>query len=146
MQWTDKSLEKFKTRVREITRRNRGWRVQDVITDLRLYVTGWMNYFGISHTYKVVLELDNWLRRRVRLYHWKQWKQPRTRRRNLLRLGANPSTVHMATRSRKGYWRMSANSIVHNALNNKRLKDMGVPELRDIWIKWHYGERSSRAP
>ena len=146
VQWTDKSLKRFKTRVREITRRNRGWRVQDVITELRLYVTGWMNYFGISHTYKVVLELDNWLRRRVRLYHWKQWKQPRTRRRNLLRLGANPSTVHMATRSRKGYWRMSANSILHNALNNQRLKDMGVPELRDIWIKWHYGERSSRSP
>jgi hypothetical protein len=78
--------------VREITRRNRGQRVQDVITELRLYVTGWMNYFGISHTYKVVLELDNWLRRRVRLYHWKQWKQPCMRRRNLLRLGANPSS------------------------------------------------------
>jgi len=44
----------------------------------------------------------------------------------------------MATRSRKGYWRMSANSIVHNALNKKRLNDIGVPELRDIWIKWHY--------
>ena len=94
----------------------------------------------------MVLELDNWLRRRVRLYHWKQWKQPRTRRRNLLRLGANPGTVHMATRSRKAYWRMSANSIVQIALNNKRLRDMGVPQLRDIWIKWHYGERSSRAP
>ena len=53
-------------KVKEITRRNRGHRVQDVIDELRRYVTGWMNYFGISHTYKVVLELDDWLRRRVR--------------------------------------------------------------------------------
>ena len=53
--------------------------------------------------------LSQWVRRRVRLYYWKQWKQPRTRRRNLLALGADPATVHMATRSRKGYWRMSQN-------------------------------------
>jgi hypothetical protein len=89
---------------------------------------------------------QHWERLRSQLRAEEQWKQPRTRRRNLLRLGANPGTVHMATRSRKSYWRMSANSILHNALNNKRLKDMGVPELRDIWIKWHYGERSSRSP
>ena len=110
------------------------------------YVTGWMNYFGISHTYKMVRERDEWLRRRVRLYHWKQWKQPRTRRRNLIKLGADPDTVHMATRSRKGYWRMSANSIVHRALNNQWLKEQGVPEMRDIWIKLHYGDGSTAVP
>ena len=59
--------------MREITRRNRGHRVQDVIDELRLYVTGWLNYFGISHSYKAVLELGDWVRRRVRLYYWKQW-------------------------------------------------------------------------
>jgi hypothetical protein len=89
-----------------------------------------MNYFGISKTYREVLELDDWIRRRVRLYYWKQWKRPRARRRNLLKLGADPKEVHMATRSRKGYWRMSANSIVQRALNNRWLKEQGVPELR----------------
>jgi len=87
----------------------------------------------------VVLELDDWIRRRVRLYYWKQWKQPRTRRRNLIKLGISPSEVHMASRSRKGYWRMSANRLVQQALNNQWLKAHGVPELRDIWIKLHYG-------
>jgi hypothetical protein len=77
-----------------------------------------------------VLELDDWIRRRVRLYYWKQWKRPRARRRNLIKLGADPKEVHMATRSRKGYWRMSANSIVQRALNNRELKERGVPELR----------------
>jgi len=98
--------------VREITRRNLGHRVQDVTDELRLYVNGWLNYVGISHTYTGVTELAEWVRRRVRLYYWKQWKQPRTRRRHLLALGIPRDEVHMATRSRKGYWRMSANSIL----------------------------------
>ena len=58
-----------------------------------------------------------------------QWKQPRTRRRNLLALGADPATVHMATRSRKGYWRMSQNEIVRFALNNRWLEEQGVPDM-----------------
>jgi hypothetical protein len=105
--WTDKAHARFKQQVREITSRNRGHRVQDVIDELRRYVTGWLNYFGISHTYNQVVELAEWVRRRVRLYYWKQWKRPRTRRRHLLALGTDPTQVHMATRSRKGYRRMS---------------------------------------
>jgi hypothetical protein len=58
--------------------------------------------FKLSSTYTEVLALSQWVRRRVRLDYWKQWKQPRTRRRNLLALGADPATVHMATRRRKG--------------------------------------------
>ncbi len=108
--WTAKVHARFKQRVREITRRNRGHNVQYVMDELRRYVTGWINYFGISHTYSQVVELAEWVRRRVRLYYWKQWKQPRTRRRHLLVLGIPREEVHMATRSRKGYWRMSANS------------------------------------
>jgi len=139
VKWTDKALQRFKQRIKEITRRNRGHAVQAVIDELRRYAVGWMNYFGISKTYREVLELDDWIRRRVRLYYWKQWKRPRARRRNLIKLGADPKEVHMATRSRKGYWRMSANSIVQRALNNRELKERGVPELRSIWIKLHHG-------
>ena len=72
----------------------------------------------------------------------KQWKRPGPRRRNLLKLGANPKKVHMATRSRKGYWRMSRNKIVHQCLNNRWLKEQGVPEVREVWIKLHYGDKS----
>ena len=73
--WTPKVLARFKQRVRDITRRNRGHRVQDVIDELRLYVVGWLNYFGISHTFKQVVALAEWVRRRVRLYYWKQWSR-----------------------------------------------------------------------
>ena len=80
----------------QITSRNRGHRVQDVIDELNRYVTGWLNYFSLSHTYTELLELDEWVRRRVRLYCWKQWKQPRTRRRHLLALGIRePAGSHL---------------------------------------------------
>ncbi len=137
--WTDRALARFKQRVREITSRNRGHRVKDVIAELRRYIIGWLHYFGISHTYKVLLELDEWVRRRVRLYYWKQWKQPRTRRRHLIALGTPPKEVHMATRSRKGYWRMSRNRLVQQALHNRWLHQQGVPDMRRIWIVLHYG-------
>ncbi len=140
--WTTKAYARFKRRVKEITRRNRGHRVQDVIDELRVYVTGWLHYFGISHTYSALLELEEWVRRRVRLYYWKQWKRPRTRRRHLIVLGIPPKEVHMATRSRKGYWRMSANSIVQRALNNRWLHEQGVPDMRTLWIVLHYGPQA----
>ncbi|MCF3650678.1 hypothetical protein LZG03_13060 [Opitutaceae bacterium LMO-CP1] len=113
-----------------------------VITELRRYVIGWLGYFGISHTYGEVLALEDWMRRRVRMYYWKQWKQPRTRRRNLIKLGANPAKVKLATRSRKGYWRMSSNSIVQAALTNAYLHGQGVPDMRSKWIAMHYGNNS----
>jgi RNA-directed DNA polymerase len=144
-EWTAQALERFKRRVKEITSRSRGQRVQEVITELRRYVLGWMNYFGISHTCKVVLELDKWVRRRVRLYSWKAWKSPRTRRRHLLALGISPEEVRMASRSRKGYWRLSGNGLVQRALSKRWLEEQGVPDLRSIWIGLHYGE-GSEAP
>jgi len=140
--WRDKAHHRFKERLREITSRNRGHNVQTVINELNLYIRGWLNYYKLSSTYKEVLALSVWVRRRVRLYYWKQWKQPRTRRRHLLALGADPSKVHMATRSRKGYWRMSQNEIVRNALNNRWLEQQGVPDMRAIWIALYYPERA----
>ena len=122
----------------QITSRNRGHKARDVIDELNLYVRGWLNYYKLSSTFSEVKDLSQWVRRRVRLYYWKQWKQPRTRRRNLLALGANPKRVHMATRSRKGYWRMSQTEIVRFALNNRWLEKQGVPDMEAIWIVLHY--------
>ena len=138
--WTEKARIRFKEQVRQITSRNRGHKVKDVIDELRLYVRGWLNYYKLSNTFSEVKDLSQWIRRRVRLYYWKQWKQPRTRRRNLLALGANPKRVHMATRSRKGYWRTSQIEIVRNVLNNRWLEEQGVPDMKAIWTVLHYGQ------
>ena len=71
----------------------------DVIDELNLYVRGWLNYYKYSSTHKEVLALSVWIRRRVKLYYW---KQPRTRRRNLLALGTDPGTVHTRRAAGKG--------------------------------------------
>jgi len=140
--WTAKVQERFKRRVREITSRSRGVRVQDVIVELRRYVIGWLGYFGISHTYRVLLELEEWVRRRVRLYYWKQWKRPGTRRRHLMALGVAVDKTQMATGSRKGYWRISFSRVVHYGLTNAWLKEQGVPDMRAKWIAIHYPDSS----
>jgi RNA-directed DNA polymerase len=142
--WSDKALGRFKERIREITSRRRGINMPSRLAELRRYAVGWLNYFGISHTYRQVLELDQWIRRRVRLCYWKQWKRPGTRRRHLIALGIDPGEVKMASRCRRGYWWMSGNGIVQRALDNTWLAEQGVPNLRQQWIALHYGKQNPR--
>jgi len=138
LRWTDAAVQRFKQRVREITNRSNGKSMRQRIPVLRRYVVGWLNYYGYSRSYTQLLELDQWLRRRVRLCYWKQWKRPRTRRRHLLALGIPRDEVKLATRSRKGYWRMAGNSIVQRALTKQWLWDQGVPHMRQQWVDLHY--------
>lgn len=96
----------------------------------------------IGLPYKEVREWDGWIRRRIRLCYWKDWKVPRKRRRMLIRLGIRTDEVKKASRARKGYWRMSRNSLVSIALNNTYLKQQGVPSMRDLWVRFKYGDKA----
>jgi hypothetical protein len=140
--WSEKALRRFKERIQEITSRSRGISMFRRLDELRRYAVGWLNYFGISHTYRELLEVDQWMRRRVRLCYWKQWKRPRTRRRHLIALGIPPDEVGKATRCRRGPWWMSGSGIVQRALNKAWLWKQGVPNLRQQWIDLHYGGRN----
>jgi hypothetical protein len=102
------------------------------------------NYFGISQAYREIPAMDQWLRRRVRMYYWKQWKRARARRRNLIRLGIHPAEVYKATRSHRGYWWMAGTSIVQRALDNRWLTERGVPSIRQQWIEMHYGQQNEQ--
>jgi hypothetical protein len=82
--------------------------------------------------------LDSGLRRRMRLYHWKQWGRPRTRRRKLLKPGIAREEVHRASRARKGHWRMSQNELVRWAMNNQWLEEQGLPNLAKQWCSIRY--------
>ncbi|MGH8066928.1 MAG: group II intron maturase-specific domain-containing protein [Candidatus Entotheonellia bacterium] len=139
LRWTDAAVNRCKERIREITARSNGRSMESRIEALQRYVTGWLNYFGHSHSYVALVEVDHWLRRRVRLCYWKQWKRPRTRRRHLRALGRSRDEVPLATRSRKGCWRMAGNSIVQRALTNQWLGAQGVPNMRQQWVVLHYG-------
>jgi RNA-directed DNA polymerase len=138
VRWTDRSRNKLKERVRAITKRTRGVSPQQVMADLQRYLRGAVNYYACGIPYRDIVELDGWLRRRMRLYYWKQWGRPRTRRRKLLALGIDRDEVHMASRSRKGHWRMSRNSLVHRAMTDAWLHTQGLPDLVKQWVAIRY--------
>lgn len=139
---TAKSARRFKYRIQEITSRSRGISMSRRLDELKRYGVGWFHYFKHGLTMQEVKGLDQWIRRRVRLCYWKDWKIPRKRRRMLINLGVSPERVKLATRSRKGYWRMSNNSLVQLALNNAYLTRKGVPSLRDLWVSFKYGGKA----
>ncbi|MEM7385603.1 MAG: group II intron maturase-specific domain-containing protein, partial [Verrucomicrobiota bacterium] len=122
IKWAAKSASRFKTRMSEITKRTRGVSTGKVTIDLREFVRSSVNYYEPGITYAEARELDGWLRRRMRLYYWKQWGRPRTRRRQLIKLGIDCGSVHLASPSRKGPWRMSQNSKVRAAMTNEWLE------------------------
>ena len=145
IRWTEKSMKRFKAEVRKITRRTRGVSPSTVYNDLRNYMRGALNYYLIGVTFREVRELDQWVRRRMRLYHWKQWGRPRTRRRNLLRLGVNRDKVKMASRSRKGPWRIVNVEVVRFALTNAWLESQGLHSLEKQWVNARYPEGKETA-
>jgi len=136
---TDKAARRFKLRIQEITARSRGISMRQRLLELRRYCVGWFHYFKPGLLYKEVVQWDQWIRRRVRLCYWKDWKRPRTRRRMLIKLGVPKDQVKLASRSRKGYWRMSRNSLVNLALNNRYLETQGVRSLSKLWVTFKYG-------
>lgn len=143
IRWSEAAVAEFREKVRRLTGRTWGVSMERRLGSLGRYVQGWFGYYRISRTWGEVLELDKWVRRRVRQCYWKQWKRSRQRRRMLLRLGADPREVHLASRSRKGCWRMSTNSIVQAALTNEWLDKQGVPNLQELWIAYHYPSQTT---
>ena len=89
----DIKLQAFKRQVRQITCRSWGISMEERLERLRLYVNGWLGYFAIGVSYKDIRSMDQWLRRRLRLCYWKQWRLTRTRYRELRALGINPKTI-----------------------------------------------------
>lgn len=138
IRWTDKSLTKFKKRIKELT--DRSWRVsmEYRMAKLAEYMRGWMNYFGIAEFYKPIPGLDHWIRRRLRMCYWKQWRNPRTRIRNLLKLGVSKRQAIMTGLSRKGYWHLSRSLATQSGMTNKWLEGTGLLSLKKLWSEIHY--------
>ena len=139
---SDKSAQRFKAKIRMILSRSRGVSMRQRLDELQSYSVGWFHYFKYGLLYKEVRDWDSWIRRRVRLCYWKQWKVPKKRRKILHALGIDDERIKLATASRKGYWRMSANSIVQVALTNKWLQEQGVPSLAVLWATYKYGDQA----
>ena len=124
-----KALLKAKNRLRAITKRNRGVNVRKVMQEIKVYMTGWLNYYGIASLKTKMREWDEWLRHRIRAYIWKQWKKPKTKRKNLMKLGVPEYYAHMAANSHRGYWFTVNTGAVTRGITNERLTRAGFFEL-----------------
>jgi RNA-directed DNA polymerase len=124
-----KSKAKFKKRIRQLTKRNRGSSLQRMISDLRSYLLGWRGYYGFSQTPSVLRQFDSWIHRRVRCYAWKQWKTGRRRYAELRRLGTREDLAARAASSRRGPWSSSRNPVLQMACSRALLVDLGLPLL-----------------
>ena len=140
IQWHPKTLLKFKQQIRKLTNRNWGVSMKYQLFKISQYVRGWINYFGIANCYQLCVDLDHWIRRRVRMAYWRQWRKPRTKVRNLLKLGVPIQSAVACGITSKGPWRSAKTPGIQQALSNAYLKSQGLYALRDGWIKLHYPE------
>src|SRR6478672_11129650 len=125
-----KALDKFKTQVRDKTRRTRGISLQQLIEDLTPYLIGWRGYFGFCQTPRVLTNLEAWIRRRLRSYLWRQWQNGHNRFNELRRRGVPKFNAAVAAGSPTGFWRMSGHPAVQQALPNHNFDSLGLPRLQ----------------
>ena len=135
LRWTDAALADFTHRVRTLTGRSWGVSMDYRMLKLGQYVRGWMGYFGVSQYYRPIPELDDWLRRRIRMCYWKQWRLCRTKIRHLRELGVNLKMAIQHAVSSKSYWHMARTPAMQMAMSNAWLKAHGLVSVRDLWLK-----------
>lgn len=135
----ENALKLFKAKVRELTNRNRGTSMKAQIHKLQQFLRGWGYYFLIANAYQLTVELDHWIRRRLRMCYWRQWRKPRTKVRNLIKLGVSERLAISCGITSKGPCRSSKTKGINIAISNEFLAQQGLVSLRDIWINIHYG-------
>lgn len=128
-----KSIAKMKERIRTLTSRSNGWGYARRKVALRQYITGWVNYFKLADMKSLLIRVDEWYRRRLRMIIWKQWKRIRTRGRNLMKLGINKYKAWEYANTRKGYWHTANSPILSRTVTNYRLKQTGYIFFSDYY-------------
>ena len=126
-----KTVQRFREKVRVLTNRTSGKSMGQVMTQLKLYLSGWIQYFGIAQSKQDFRLLDSWIKRRLRGMIWKQWGTRSKRYRELKRLGVRSYTAWVTIKSGHGPWRLSRSPAVQQVLNAAFFKTLGLPSLVD---------------
>jgi RNA-directed DNA polymerase len=137
LRWSDESFDDFLHRIRQLTGRSWGVSMNYRLHKLAQYLRGWMGYFGISDYYRPVPELDGWLRQRIRICYWKQWRRARTKVRHLLALGTSKRQAILTAMSRKAYWHLARTLATQTGMTNRWLEHQGLLSIRDLWMNAH---------
>lgn len=125
------SLQKAEAKIRAITSRRKSKKMEERIKELNQYLIGWCGYFSLADTPSVFQDLDSWIRRRLRMCLWKQWKNPKTKVKRLISLGMPKDKAFEWGNTRKGYWRIARSPILSRALNNLYWESNGLKSLTE---------------
>jgi RNA-directed DNA polymerase len=123
------ALDRFKQRIREITRRAKGVSMKTTIEELAPFMRGWRSYFGFCETPEVLVSLTRWVRLRIRAAMWRQWKTPRRRREALIELGVRSRLASNTAGSGLGPWYLAKAKALSVGLSNAYLRSLGLPSL-----------------
>lgn len=126
-----KTLLRFKKRIRELTKRNRGVSLEQMVVQLRRYLIGWRGYFGFCQTPSVLRSLDSWIRRRLRCFQWKLWKRGKTRFAELRKRGVGKDLAAQTAGSSRGLWHISRSPALSIALPGAYFDSLGLPKLSE---------------
>lgn len=132
----NKSYERLKAKIRKITNRNISMNFNYRIKKLNEILIGWVNYFKLANMKSKLIELDQWIRRRLRACIWKTWKKTKTKFRNLIKLGIPRNKAWEYANTRKGYWRISSSPILCKTITNQRLINHGFKGLSSQYNKF----------
>ena len=133
----EKSLRRFKARLRELTSRRQARSIEMILLRLRRFTVGWLSYYSISDMKSKIKELNEWLRRRIRQIFWKQWKKVSAKFKNLKKLGVPKGKAWEWSNSRLGYWRISGSWILQTSLKNKYLESIGYDDISKRYEALH---------
>lgn len=133
----EKPLNKFKAKLKELTSRSNAMNMEYRFLKLKQAIVGWVNYFAIADMKSILKTLDEWLRRRIRMCFWKQWKKIKTKHDNLVKLGTENYKAWEYANTRKSYWKISNSFILSKTLTNKYLKEMGLISILQIYSLKH---------
>jgi RNA-directed DNA polymerase len=126
---SQESIKRCKQRIRELTSRRKSMNMKDRIDKLNRYLVGWLGYYQLAETPTIFRELDKWIRRRLRMIRWKEWKKIKTKYKNLKKYGVQERKAWEWANTRKGYWRVASSPILHSALGNRYWDSQGLKSL-----------------
>lgn len=119
------SLTKAKKRLKELTSRSQGRNIRQIMEKVKIYIRGWIGYYYVADMKRILQSWSEWLRRRLRMYIWKQWKKPRTKVQNLRKLGIPEWQAYQWGNSRLGYWRIAGSPVLSRSITNEKLAQAG---------------------
>jgi RNA-directed DNA polymerase len=128
-----KSVAKMKARIKVLTSRSNGWGNDRRKEALSQYITGWVQYFKLADLKTLLLRVDEWYRRRLRMVIWKQWKRTKTKMANLVKVGIRKQKAYEWANTRKGYWHIAGSYILSTSITNERLKSAGYVFFTDYY-------------